>query len=140
LDLNKLLVPSPPIWKRNEDGSLATDENGNLIVEAGRDPNRPLLSGIFGSFTDAPGGFREEMQEIMISFGMEYMYSKMFALRTGYFFENPNKGGRRYFTMGIGYVYKEMLAFDFSYLVPQIQNHPLAETLRVSLTYNINTK
>jgi hypothetical protein len=142
LDLNKLLVPSPPIWKRNEDGSLATDDNGNLIIEPGngRNPNRPLLSGIFGSFTDAPGGFREEMQEIMISFGMEYMYSKMFALRTGYFFENPNKGGRRYFTMGIGYVYKEMLAFDFSYLVPQIQNHPLAETLRVSLTYNINTK
>jgi hypothetical protein len=142
LDFNKLLVPSPPIWKRNEDGSLATDDNGNLIIEPGngRNPNRPLLSGMFGSFTDAPGGFREEMQEIMISFGMEYSYNKMFALRTGYFYENPNKGGRRYFTMGLGYVYKEMLAFDFSYLVPQIQNHPLAETLRVSLTYNINTK
>ncbi|MFD2202763.1 type IX secretion system outer membrane channel protein PorV [Shivajiella indica] len=140
LDFNKLLVPSPPIWQRNEDGTLATDENGNLIVESGRNPNRPLLSGMFGSFTDAPGGFQEEMQEIMISFGMEYYYQKMFALRTGYFYENPNKGGRRYFTMGIGYVYKEKLAFDFSYLVPQTQNHPLAETLRVSLTYNITKK
>jgi hypothetical protein len=131
LDFNKLLVPSPPIWKRNEDGSLATDDNGNLIIEPGngRNPNRPLLSGMFGSFTDAPGGFREEMQEIMISFGMEYSYNKMFALRTGYFYENPNKGGRRYFTMGLGYVYKEMLAFDFSYLVPQIQNHPISRNL-----------
>lgn len=139
LDFNKLLVPSPPIWKRNEDGSLATDENGNLIIEPGngRNPNRPLLSGIFGSFADAPGGFREEMQEVMISYGMEYKYNDMFALRTGYFFENPNKGGRRYFTMGVGFLYKEKLAFDFSYLVPQTQNHPLAETLRVSLTYNI---
>ncbi|WP_304516390.1 type IX secretion system outer membrane channel protein PorV [Cecembia rubra] len=137
LDFNKLLVPSPPIWRRNEDGSLATDSNGNLIVESGRNPNRPLLSGMFGSFADAPGGFREEMQEVMISYGMEYKYNDMFALRTGYFFENPNKGGRRYFTMGLGYLYKEKFAFDFSYLVPQTQNHPLAETLRVSLTYNI---
>jgi hypothetical protein len=143
LDLNKLMVPSPPIWLRNEDGSLATDENNNLILDPStnsRDPNRPLLSGMFGSFTDAPGGFREEMQEVMISFGMEYSYNKLFHLRTGYFYENPNKGGRRYFTMGLGYVYKEKLAFDFSYLVPQVQNHPLAETLRVSLTYNIPTK
>ncbi|EKB49545.1 type IX secretion system outer membrane channel protein PorV [Cecembia lonarensis] len=137
LDFNKLMVPSPPIWERNEDGSLATDPNGNLILAAGRDPNRPLLSGMFLSFIDAPGGFREEMQEVMISYGMEYIFDEVFALRTGYFFENPNKGGRRYFTMGLGYVYKEKFAFDFSYLVPQVQNHPLAETLRVSLTYNI---
>jgi hypothetical protein len=142
LDFNKLLVPSPPIYKRNEDGSLATDDNGNLIIEPGngRDPNRPLLSGMFLSFADAPGGFREEMQEMMISYGMEYKYNDMFALRTGYFYENPNKGGRRYFTMGLGYVYREILAFDFSYLIPQTQNHPLAETLRVSLTYNIQTR
>ncbi|RZS98313.1 type IX secretion system outer membrane channel protein PorV [Cecembia calidifontis] len=137
LDFNKLMVPSPPIWRRNEDGSLATDANGNLIIESGRNPNRPLLSGMFGSFADAPGGFREEMQEVMISYGMEYKYNDMFALRTGYFFENPTKGGRRYFTMGVGFLYKEKFAFDFSYLVPQVQNHPLAETLRVSLTYNI---
>lgn len=142
LDFNKLLVPSPPIYKRNEDGSLAADDNGNLIIEPGngRDPNRPLLSGMFLSFADAPGGFREEMQEVMISYGMEYKYNDMFALRTGYFYENPNKGGRRYFTMGLGYVHRETFAFDFSYLVPQTQNHPLAETLRVSLTYNIQTR
>lgn len=138
LDLNKLLVPTPPIYSTNEDGTLATDANGNLIIEPGngKDPNRPLISGIFGSFSDAPGGFSEEMQELMISFGVEYMYDEKFALRTGYFYENPNKGGRRYFTMGVGFDLKR-LGFDFSYLVPQKQNHPLAETLRFSLKYTI---
>ncbi|MEB2776039.1 type IX secretion system outer membrane channel protein PorV [Algoriphagus sp. D3-2-R+10] len=138
LDLNKLLVPTPPIYATNEDGTLATDDNGNLIINPGdgKDPNRPLISGMFGSFADAPGGFSEEMQEIMISFGVEYNYDDKFALRTGYFYENPNKGGRKYFTMGVGFDLKK-LGFDFSYLVPQQQNHPLAETLRFSLLYNI---
>ena len=138
LDLNKLLVPTPPIYATNEDGTLETDENGNLIIEPGngKDPNRPLISGMFGSFADAPGGFSEEMQEITISFGVEYNYDDKFALRTGYFYENQNKGGRKYFTMGVGFDLKR-LGFDFSYLVPQKQNHPLAETLRFSLMYNI---
>jgi hypothetical protein len=138
LDFNKLLVPTPPIYSTNEDGSLLTDDNGNLVIAPGngKDPNRPLISGMFGSFTDAPGGFSEEMQEIMISFGVEYMYNDKFAVRTGYFYENPNKGGRRYFTMGVGFDLQK-LGFDFSYLVPQTQNHPLAETLRFSLLYTI---
>jgi hypothetical protein len=136
LDFNKLLVPTPPIYATNEDGSLETDRNNNLIIESGKDPNRPLISGMFGSFTDAPRGFSEEMQEIVISFGVEYMYNDKFAVRTGYFYENPNKGGRRYFTMGVGFDLKK-LGFDFSYLVPQTQNHPLAETLRFSLRYTI---
>lgn len=136
LDFNKLLVPSPPIYATNEDGSLETDQNGNLVIESGKDPNRPLISGMFGSFSDAPGGFSEELQEVMISFGVEYTYNDKFALRTGYFYENPNKGGRRYFTMGVGFNLTK-LGFDFSYLVPQTQNHPLAETLRFSLLYTI---
>ncbi len=136
LDFNKLLVPTPPIYETNEDGTLATDEDGNLIIAAGKDPNRPLLSGMFGSFADAPGGFSEEIQEIMISFGVEYTYDEKFSLRTGYFYENPNKGGRRYFTMGLGFDIKRV-GFDFSYLVPQTQNHPLAETLRFGLLYTI---
>jgi hypothetical protein len=139
LDFNKLLVPSPPIYTTNEDGSLETDENGNLVIESGKDPNRPLISGMFGSFGDAPGGFSEELQEVMISFGVEYTYNDKFALRTGYFYENPNKGGRRYFTMGVGFDLTK-LGFDFSYLVPQTQNHPLAETLRFSLLYTIPNK
>ncbi|GAB3649548.1 type IX secretion system outer membrane channel protein PorV [Echinicola sediminis] len=138
LDLNKLMVPTPPIYERNEDGTLRTDADGNPIIaeNGGKDPNRPLLSGMFGSFGDAPNGFSEEMQELMISFGVEYEYAEKFALRTGYFHENKNKGGRQYFTMGVGFDIKRF-GFDFSYLVPQKQNHPLAETLRFSLAYNI---
>jgi hypothetical protein len=140
LDLNKLMVPSPPILKTDENGQLVTDPNtGEFVIERGRDPDRPLINAMFTSFVDAPDGFSEEMQEIMISCGMEYIYNKVFALRTGYFYENPNKGGRRYFTMGVGVNYKQ-LGFDFSYLVPQVQNHPLGETLRLSLTYSFPSK
>ncbi len=135
-DLNKLMVPTPPQYAKNEDGSDATDSNGNLIIEAGKDPNRPLISGMFGSFGDAPDGFSEEMKEFMLSLGVEYTYAEKFALRTGYFYENPEKGGRRYFTMGLGVDIKK-IGFDFSYLVPQVQNHPLAETLRFTLLYTI---
>lgn len=138
LDFNKLLVPTTPIYERDENGNLVIDSEGNLVIaeNGGKDPNRPLISGILGSFSDAPGGFQEEMQELMISFGVEYIYDEKFALRTGYFYENPNKGGRKYFTLGVGFNY-ERLGFNFSYLVPQQQNHPLAETLRFSLAYNI---
>ncbi|MGM0944416.1 MAG: type IX secretion system outer membrane channel protein PorV [Bacteroidota bacterium] len=138
LDFNKLLVPTPPVYRTNDNGSLYTDENGNLEVLRGKDPNRPLISGMFGSFADAPDGFSEELREVMISFGVEYQYNEKFALRTGYFYENPSKGGRRYFTMGAGFDLKK-LGFDFSYLVPQTQNHPLAETLRFSLLYTISS-
>jgi len=136
LDLNKLMVPTPPVYATNEDGTLEEDINGNLIIEAGKDPNRPLISGMFSSFADAPGGFKEELQEMMISFGAEYSYDNKFAVRTGYFYENKNKGGRKYFTLGVGFDLKQ-LGFDFSYLVPQKQNNPLAETLRFTLLYNI---
>ncbi|MBN7811630.1 type IX secretion system outer membrane channel protein PorV [Algoriphagus sp. H41] len=137
-DLNKLLVPTPPQYTTNDDGTLATDADGNLIIEPGngKDPNRALISGMFGSFSDAPDGFSEEMKEFTLSFGVEYNYAEKFALRTGYFYENPDKGGRRYFTMGLGMDIKK-IGFDFSYLVPQTQNHPLAETLRFSLLYTI---
>jgi hypothetical protein len=136
LDANKLMVPTPPTYKTNADGTLATDTSGNLIIDAGKDPNRALISGMFGSFNDAPGGFQEEWSELTFSFGAEYLYADKFALRTGYFYEDDTKGGRRYFTMGAGFTMKR-LGLDFSYLVPQVQNHPLAETLRFSLRYSI---
>ena len=136
LDANKLMVPTPPTYKTNSDGTLATDASGDLIIAAGKDPNRPLISGMFGSFNDAPDGFQEELSEFTVSFGVEYLYSNKFALRTGYFYEDEAKGGRRYFTMGGGFTMKR-LGLDFSYLVPQVQNHPLAETLRFSLRYSI---
>ncbi|MCO6357895.1 type IX secretion system outer membrane channel protein PorV [Roseivirga pacifica] len=109
LDLNKLMVPTP-----QPDGS---------------EKDKGLLEGMFGSFADAPDGFSEELQEIMYSVGAEYEYREAFALRAGYFYENANKGNRKYFTFGVGAMVKKF-EFNFSYLIPQFQDHPLAETLR----------
>lgn len=121
LDFNKLLVPTPPI----------RDSQGNIIK--GKDDNVSVAAGIFGSFSDAPGGFSEEMQEITISPGLEYWYNKMFALRAGYFYENANKGGLHYLTLGTGFKY-DVFAFDFSYIAASQQNSPLANTLRFTLS------
>ena len=121
LDFNKLLVPTPPI----------RDANGNIIQ--GVDDNVSVPAGIFGSFTDAPGGFKQELQEISISSGLEYVYNKQFFLRAGYFYENPNEGNRQYITMGVGLKY-DVFKFDFSYLAASQQNSPLANTIRVSLS------
>lgn len=126
LDLNKLLVPTPPI----------RDANGNII--SGKDDNRSVPSGIFGSFSDAPGGFKEEMQEVSYSTGIEYAYAKQFFLRGGYFTESVNKGNRQYATMGIGFKYL-FYAFDFSYLAAQQKNSPLANTIRFTLSINFGT-
>jgi hypothetical protein len=127
LDLNKLLVPTPPI----------RDVNGNVI--SGTDDNRSVVSGIFGSFSDAPGGFSEELQEISYSAGAEYMYSKTFAVRAGYFYENPDKGNRHYFSVGTGFKYSDF-DLDFSYLVASQQSSPLANTLRFTLGYSFGKK
>lgn len=129
LDLNKLMVPSPPIYD--------TDGNGNVIIREGKDPDRGYISGMFGSFADAPDGFSEELQEIMWSFGMEYWYNETFAARAGYYSENENKGARKHFTFGLGLRYN-VFGIDFAYLVPQQNNHPLAETLRFTLHFDFN--
>lgn len=113
LDFNKLMVPTP--------------------VE-GDTTNATLLEGMFGSFGDAPGGFQEEMREITISSGIEYLYNNVFAVRTGYFYEHFTKGGRQYFTAGVGFRY-QILGLDFSYLIPTTQNNPLAETLRFTAIF-----
>lgn len=126
LDFNKLLVPTPPI----------VDANGNIIKGKSDDVSVP--SGIFQSFTDAPNGFSQEMQEITISPGLEYWYNKQFALRVGYFYENPNNGGLHYFTVGTGFRY-DIYAFDFSYIAASQQNSPLANTLRFTLMINFGS-
>jgi hypothetical protein len=123
VDLNKLLVPTPPIL----------DANGNIIKGKSDDVSVP--SGIFQSFSDAPGGLSEELQEITVSTGLEYWYNQLFALRAGYFYENPNKGGSHYLTLGVGFKYDEF-NFDFSYLAASQQNSPLANTLRFTLIAN----
>ena len=136
LDFNKLMVPTPPVYARDADGVIIVDpETNQPIIERGKDPNRPLLSGMFGSFSDAPDGFSEEMQEIMIAAGAEYWYNNTFAARIGYFYENSNKGNRKYLSLGLGFRYN-VFGIDFAYLVPQKQDHPLAETLRFSLIFN----
>jgi hypothetical protein len=114
LDFNKLLVPSPP---------------------SGPPPhkNKPLLSGIFGSFSDAPGGFKEEMREFTTSMGVEYLYNNAFAGRVGYFLEAKDKGNRKYMTFGVGAKVNKF-SLDVAYLVPTNKRESaLAETLRLTL-------
>ena len=138
LDFNKLMVPTPPVYEIDPTtGGLALDANKQPIIARGKDPNRGLLSGMFGSFTDAPDGFSEELQEFMIGLGLEYWYNDIFAARGGYFHEHQNKGNRKYFTMGVGFRY-QVFGIDFAYLVPTEQNHPLAETLRFTLIFDFD--
>ena len=135
VDANKLLVPTPPTYLAD-----TTDEDGNKIVDQGRDPDETgLIGGMFGSFADAPGGFSEEMKEFMISIGAEYWYDDLLAVRAGYYFESQIKGNRKYFTLGLGVRYNNF-GIDFSYLIPVRQNNPLQDTLRLSLIFNIKDK
>lgn len=136
-DINKLMVPTPPIYQTDGSGNIETDADGNKIIAKGQDPDRSLLSGTFGSFGDAPRGFKEEIQELTYSVGVEYWYRDLFAARAGYFSEHENKGDRKYFTLGAGFRY-QIFGFDFSYLIPRGQNHPLADTLRISLLFNLD--
>lgn len=125
LDFNKLMVPTPPI----------RDNNGRIIM--GEDPDRPLLGGMFGSFNDAPYGYQEELKEVTVSAGTEYWYNDTFAARLGYFYEHKDKGNRKYLTLGLGFRY-QVFGIDFAYLVPQEQEHPLAETLRFTLLFKFD--
>lgn len=127
LEANKLLVPTPP-------GNVIID---GVEVSVGRRDSIGTIAGIFKSFTDAPGGFKEEMQEINLSVGVEYWYNKQFAVRAGYFYENEFKGNRKYFTAGAG-LQLNVFALDFSYLLPTQRNHPLENTLRFSLLFDID--
>jgi long-subunit fatty acid transport protein len=92
-------------------------------------------AGIFGSFSDAPGGFSEELKEVGISTGLEYWYNQQFAVRAGYNYQSPMKGDSRYFTLGLGLKYN-VFNIDFSYLIANAQTSPLANTLRFGLLFN----
>jgi len=129
-DLNKLLVPTPDNGKINND-------NNNGVIVGSPTSEKSVMSGIFSSFSDAPGGMSEEFKEITWSLGMEYLYQKQFAIRGGYFYEHEQKGNRKYFTAGLGLKLK-MFDLDFSYLFPSTNNNPLKNTLRFTLTANID--
>ena len=141
-DLNKLLVPTPPIYAKDEDGALIPDGNGGFVIEKGMDPNVSMIQGMIQSFYDAPGGFSEELKEWTLGIGTEYWYNNIFAVRAGFFHEAKMKGNRRYLTFGVGLRYN-VFALDVSYLVP-VNNastsgtNPLEGTLRFNLAFNIN--
>lgn len=130
VDLNKYLVPTPPVQKEDESAS-----DFQARVTKYRDINP--ISGIFKSFGDAPGGFSEEMKEIMWSVGAEYDYDSKFRLRTGYFYENKMKGNRQYIGFGAGF---KLTAFqlDVAYMLATAQQNPLDQTLRFSLAFDID--
>jgi len=138
IETSKLMVPSPPIYERDDNGTVIIDQDtGKPKIRKGKDPDRGVLSGMFGSFFDAPGGVSEEFREVMIGAGLEYWYNQTFAGRAGYFYEDKTKGGRSYFTLGLGFRYN-VFGLDVAYLVPTTQNHPLAQTLRFTLLFNFN--
>lgn len=128
IDINKLLVPTPPLY--NDDG----------VLISGKDPDVSVIEGLFQSFSDAPSGDRE-VRELIYALGSEYWYDEQFALRLGYFYEHPTKGDRQFVSLGAGLRYN-VFGLDFSYLIP-IQNredanivNPLSNTLRFALTFD----
>ena len=142
LDINKLLVPTPPIYAKDTLGNPIPDGHGGYEIEKGKDPNVSMIQGMIQSFYDAPGGFSEEMKEFTWSIGAEYWYNKTFAVRAGYFNESKMKGNRKYLTFGAGLRYN-VFTIDVSYLVP-VNNtatsgtNPLEGTMRFNLAFNIN--
>ena len=159
-DINKLLVPTTPSYSEDSLGQAIKDNEGNYIILSGKDPDRSVAAGMFGSFTDAPGTviynsstgeyevvkgsrFKEELHEIMLATGVEYWYDNQLALRAGYFYEHATKGNRKYITLGAGLRYK-VFGLDFSYLIPVnfsediTTKSPLENTLRFTLKFDLD--
>ncbi len=127
VEINKLLVPTPP-------ADPATQDQINAYR------NKGVIGSWFSSFGDAPDGFSEELKEFQVSLGGEYWYNNQFALRAGYFFESKEKGNRRYFTMGLGLKYN-IFGFNFAYLLPSgsgVNANPLSNTLRFSVLFDLD--
>jgi len=122
-EINKLMVPTPD----------PADTTGSF-----RD--QPLISGMLGSFSDAPDGFSEELKELTYSVGLEYWYNEQFAVRMGHFNEHALKGNRKYVNLGLGLKYS-VFGIDFSYLIPTVETgaHPLQNTLRVGLHFDMDS-
>jgi hypothetical protein len=127
-DINKLLVPTPPIYDTVD---------GEYVIVAGMNPDIGIVRAMYQSFYDAPGGFEEEMREFSFAIGTEYWYDKQFGVRGGYFWEDKTKGNRKFFTLGASLRYN-VFGLDFSYLIPTDQKNPLENTLRFTLTFNFD--
>lgn len=137
IDVNKLLIPTPPIWATDSLGQIIVGDDNEQIVAFGKDPNVSVPVGMFNSFFDAPGGFKEEMREFSFALGVEYWYDKQFAIRGGYFYEDRFKGDRKFFTLGAGLRYN-VFGLDFAYLIPTggKAKNPLENTLRFTLHFD----
>jgi hypothetical protein len=157
LEVTKLLVPTPPItgtqYEYNDknangvyDPENGTDINdtdtlnqgsAQTVILEGEDPDVGFMTGVFQSFSDAPGGFSEELKEFTYAIGAEYLYKDAFALRLGYFNEDLSKGARKFFSIGAGFKYN-VINMDLSYLFSAAKvPSPLENTLRFSLTFNL---
>ncbi|MBQ7157162.1 MAG: type IX secretion system outer membrane channel protein PorV [Bacteroidaceae bacterium] len=152
-DANKLLIPTMPTYKQyiNQErtdlsdeekqnaissGSLSSEYHSWLVTGDGYNNISPI-SGIFKSFNDAPNGFKEELQEIQWSAGVEYAYNNQFFIRGGYHYEHPNKGNRKYFTVGAGFKMSS-ICIDAGYVISVAQSNPLDQTLRFSLSFDMD--
>jgi hypothetical protein len=127
-DVHKLLVPTPP----------AVGDSAGLVSYR----NKGVVSSWFSSFGDAPGGFSEEIQEVNVALGAEYWYNNQFAFRAGYFYENPAKGNRKFFSVGAGLKYN-VFGLNFAYLFPSgsgVNRNPLSNTYRFGLVFDFDGK
>lgn len=135
LDLNKLLVPTKPLESEYD---MITPEGQKEYAEAlEKWENMSSITGIFKSFSDAPGGMSEEIKEINWSLGAEYSYNSQFFLRAGYYHESAMKGNRQYFGMGAGFSLN-VVRLDASYMIATAQTSPLDQTLRFTLTFDMD--
>lgn len=134
LDLNKLLVPTKP---RESDYADDTEGQQAYLDALQEWEDMSPITGIFKSFSDAPGGFKEELREITFSIGAEYSYNQQFFVRAGYCYENEFKGNRKYFSMGAGFSLN-VVRLDASYMLATAQTSPLDQTLRFTLTFDMD--
>ena len=130
-DANKLLVPTYPQQKEGE----STEEYQDRVQKDYYDVSS--ISGIFKSFSDAPGGFKEEMEEVQWSVGAEYTYNDRFSVRAGYHHESENKGNRKYFTVGAGFK-MNVFSLDAGYVIATAKSNPLDQTLRFTLSFDMD--
>ncbi len=148
-DANKLMVPTMPTYIQYlEQEHPEVDVNGDIIdtqyqsdynswlQEEGYNNVSPI-TGMFKSFSDAPGGFKEELQEVQWSVGAEYSYNNQFFIRGGYHHEHPNKGNRKYFTVGAGFK-MNVFSIDAGYVISTAQSNPLDQTVRFSLAFDLD--
>ena len=130
-DANKLLIPTYPQQKDGE----STEDYQKRVQKDYYDLSS--IGGIFKSFGDAPGGFKEELQEVNWSVGAEYTYHDQFSIRAGYHNESANKGNRKYFTVGAG-LKMNVFSLDAGYVIATAKSNPLDETLRISLSFDMD--